>query len=331
MARRRRGAVALVGLVGLGVLLAAGQGTQALFSSTASSGGNAFGAATDLTAPSASPSLIAKTTGYSTGYIKQGGTYYVYANVSDAGSPATGTSTVTANLSTFDSGQTSVPLTAGSYSAGGVSFNYRSAALTANTPQAQGSYTFALTLTDVATNQRNQSFGVELDNTPPTGSDIQTADGNADPGEPGTGDQVIFTFSEPMEPDSILAGWTGAATTVTVRIRDGGIILGLLGDDELEIRNAGNTANLPFGTIDLNAGGYATGLLGGYAVWSNSTMTMSGSQVTVTLGTHSGLGTGEGGCCPDMQWPTQAAPTDRAGNGTSTSTVTETGADDEDF
>ena len=326
MARRHRAPAGLLVLAGLGVLLAAGQGTQALFSSTASNAGNAFGAATDLRAPTASPSLIAKTTGYSTGYIKQGGTYYVYANVTDAGSPASGTTSVAANLSTFDSGQTSVPLAAGSYSAGGMSFNYRSASLTANNPQAQGSYTYTLTLIDAATNQRNQSFGVELDNTRPTGSDIQTVNGNGDPGEPGTGDQVVFTFSEPMEPDSILAGWTGASTSVTVRITDGG----LLGDDTLQIRNAANSAALPFGTTELNAGGYVGGLLGGTANWSSSTMTMSGSQVTVTLGSHSGLSTGEGGCCPEMQWPTQAAPTDRAGNGTSTGTVTESG-NDEDF
>jgi hypothetical protein len=326
---RRRSAAALLALAGTGVLLAAGQGTQALFSSSAANPGNSFGSATDLTAPTASPSSIAKTTGYATGYIKEGGSYYVYANVTDGGSPPSGTASVTADLSSFDSGQTSVELVAGSYSAGGTSFNYRSAALTANNPQIEGSYSYALTLTDAATNDRAQSFNVQLDNTKPTGTSIATADGNGDPGQPGTGDQVIFTFSEPMEPDSILAGWTGASTTVTARIRDGGIVLGLAGDDELEIRNAANSANLPFGTIDLNAGGYSTGLLGGYTVFSNSTMTMSGSQVTITFGTQSGLGTGEGGCCPDMQWPTQSTPTDRAGNTTQTGTVTEPDADEE--
>lgn len=321
----------VVALVALGVFLAAGQGTQALFSSSAGGGGNDFAAAPDLRAPTASPSLVSKATGYSTGYIKQGATYHVYASVSDAGSPASGTATVGADVSSIDTGQTAVPLSAGSYSAGGASFNYRSAALSADTPLAAGSRGYTLTLTDAAGNQRAQTFSVEVDNTAPTGSDIQTADGNGDPGEPGTGDQVLFTFSEPIDPDSILSGWTGAATTVSVRIRDGGVILGLLGDDELEIRNAADTATLPFGTIDLNAGGYSTGLLGGYSIWSASTMAMSGSQVTVTLGTHSGLATGEGGCCPQMQWPTQASPADRAGNGTTTGTVTETGAADEDF
>lgn len=331
MASRARAAAAAAALAGAAVLMAAGQGTQALFSSTASSSGNAFSAATDLTAPSASPSVVAKTIGYATGYLKQGGTYYVYANVTDSGSPPSGTATVTADTSTFDAGQTGVPLSSGSFSAGGATFNYRSAALTANGAQAEGAYSYTLTLTDAATNQRTQSFGVQLDNTPPTGTDIQTADGDGTPGQPGAGDRVIFTFSEPMEPDSILSGWTGAATTVTARIRDGGVILGLLGDDKLEIRNAANSATLPFGTIDLKAGGYSTGLLGGYTVFSNSTMTMSGSQVTVTLGAPSGLATGQGGCCPTMQWPTQAGPTDRAGNGTSTSTVTESGPADVDF
>ena len=331
MASRASAVAVAAVLAGMGVLLAAGQGTQALFNSATSNGGNSFSSAPDLTAPSASPSLIAKTTGYATGYVKQGGSFYVYANVSDAGSPPSGTSTVTANVSGFDAGQTSVPLTSGSYSAGGTSFNYRSAALSANNPQAQGSYSYSLTLRDTATNERSQSFSVQLDNTPPTGTDVQAVDGNGSAGTPGTGDQVVFTFSEPMEPDTVLAGWTGAATTVTLRIKDGGVVLGLLGDDVLDVRNAANTANLPLGSVNLKAGGYASGLLGGFAVFSNSTMTMSGSQITVTLGTRSGLSVGDGGCCPSMQWSTQSTPTDRAGNNTTTGTVTESGAGDRDF
>lgn len=329
--RRSRRAAAAVAALGLAVALSAGQGTQALFSATASNGGSSFSAAPDLTAPNASASVAGKASGGATGYIKQGASYYVYANVTDAGSPPSGTATVTADVSSFDSGQTAVPLVAGSYTAGGVSYGYRSAALTANNPQSGGAYGYSLTLTDAATNSRTQTgFGVIVDNTPPTGSDIQATDGNGDPGEPGTGDVVTFTFSEPIEPTSILAGWSGGATSVTVRIRDGGVILGLAGDDELEIRNSANSATLPFGTIDLNAGGYASGLLGGYAVWSNSTMTMSGNSVSVTLGTHSGLGTGEGGCCPEMQWPVASTFLDRADNHASTATVTESG-NDEDF
>lgn len=322
-----RRAAAAVAVLGLAVALAAGQGTHASFSATASNDGSSFSAAPDLTAPSAGASVAGKASGGAIGYIKQGASYYVYANVTDAGSPPSGTATVTADVSSFDSGQTGVPLVAGSYAAGGVSYGYRSAALTANNPQSGGAYGYSLTLTDAATNARIQTaFSVTVDNTPPTGVDIQTADGNGDPGQPGTGDVVTFTFSEPIEPTSILAGWSGGATSVTVRIRDGG----LLGDDQLEIRNAANSATLPFGTIDLNSGGYAGGLLGGYAVWSNSTMTMSASQVTVTLGTHSGIGTGEGGCCPEMQWAVQSAFRDRADNNASTGTVTESG-NDEDF
>ena len=327
-----RAAATAVACFGLGVLVAGGsQGTHALFSSATSNPGSDFSAAPDLRHPTAAPSVVGKASGGATGYVKQGASYYVYANVSDAGSPPSGTATVSADASSFDSGQASIPLTAGSWTAGGQSFNYRSAALTANNPQSGGSYAFSLALADAAGNDGTQTgFSVTVDNTPPTGTDVQTADGNGDPGQPGTGDRVIFSFSEPVEPASVLAGWTGGATTVTVRIRDGGVILGLAGDDELEIRNAANSATLPFGTIDLNAGGYTTGLLGGYAVWSNSTMTMSGSQVTVTLGTHSGLSTGEGGCCPEMQWAVQSGFRDRADNNATTGTVTESG-NDEDF
>ncbi|MEX2196210.1 MAG: hypothetical protein WD844_13070 [Thermoleophilaceae bacterium] len=326
-----RAAVTAAACFGLGVLASAGQGTQALFSSASSNPGNAFSAAPDLTAPSAAPAVVGKASGGSTGYIKQGGSYHVYANVTDGGSPPSGTASVSADVSGFDSGQTSVPMSSGSWTAGGQSFNYRSAALTANDPQPGGSHAFSFALADVVGNARTQTgFSVMVDNTKPSGTDIQTQDGNGDSGQPGSGDRVIFSFSEPIERESILAGWTGGTATVTVRIKDGGVLLGLLGDDELEIRNAGNSATLPFGTIDLNAGGYVTGLLGGYGVWSSSTMTMSANQVTVTLGTHSGLGTGEGGCCPEMQWAVQSAFRDRADNNANTGTVTESG-NDEDF
>ena len=75
-----------------------------------------------------SAAIIGKTAGGVTGYLKQAGTYYVYAQVTDAVSSV---STVTANVSTVTTGSTAVAMTAGSYSAGGGSYNYRSALLTA--------------------------------------------------------------------------------------------------------------------------------------------------------------------------------------------------------
>ncbi len=71
-------------------------------------------------------------------YIRQGGPYYVYANVTDGGSPASGVASVTADVSSITSGQTAVMLSSGAYSSEGVSYDFRSAALTANASLTQG-------------------------------------------------------------------------------------------------------------------------------------------------------------------------------------------------
>ncbi len=51
---------------------------------------------------------------------------------------------------------------------------------------------------------------VTLDNTVPTASDIQTANNGSIVGRAETGDTITYTFSEAMDPSSILSGWTGA-------------------------------------------------------------------------------------------------------------------------
>ena len=67
--------------------------------------------------------------------------------MTDAGS---GVATVRANVSTVTTGQTAVALVAGSYSVGGVSYNYRSASVTANAVLAEGAKAYTITATDVA-------------------------------------------------------------------------------------------------------------------------------------------------------------------------------------
>src|SRR2546423_382329 len=127
-------------------LIAAAPAAFAAFTSTASAT-NTVGTAADWTAPSVSSTVIAKQTGYLAGSIKQGGTYYVYANVADSGNPASGISTVKTDESAVTSGQTNVSLTAGSYSVGGITYNYRSALQTASSPLS-GTKNYTITSTD---------------------------------------------------------------------------------------------------------------------------------------------------------------------------------------
>jgi hypothetical protein len=281
----------------------------------------------DAVAPSVASTVGSKTALYLPGYIRQGGTYYIYANVADAGGGCTpsGVSTVRTNVGSITTGQTNAALAAGSFTVGGTAYDYRTASLTANPTLAAGTYTYAITSTDVRANAQTQSgYTVVVDNTRPAGSDIQTANGGSIVGRPELGDRVTFTFSEEIDPESVLAGWTGGSTNVVVRIAQA------TGGDRLTIRNAANTAVLPFGTANLVGTGYVTATRDFGATGTASTMTQGGNAITVTLGTASGATTTQA-TAATISWPPTTTLTDRAGNTCQTTSVNESGAGDVDF
>jgi hypothetical protein len=114
---RRFAWVLLLAVPGLAV--AGVQFSAAGFTSSSTNPGSSLSAKSDWSPPAAGASVIAKTAGGPGGYIKQGGTYYVYANVTDSGNPPAGTASVTANVSSITTGQTAATLAAGSYTADG--------------------------------------------------------------------------------------------------------------------------------------------------------------------------------------------------------------------
>lgn len=279
----------------------------------------------DLVPPSVGASVIAKTTPYLPGYIRQGGTYYVYASVADGGCSPSGVASVSANVSTVTTGQTTVALASGSFSAGGVSYTHRSGSLTANAALTAGAKAYTITATDVAGNGTTQSgFSVTVDNTRPVGADVQTTNGGGTLGKPELGDGMTLTYSETLDPESVLSGWTGAATNVVVRITQNA------GGDVLTVRNAANTAQLPMGSINLTGTAYVTTTRDFGASGTSSTMIQSGSTITITLGTASGT-TGTQATTGVMAWTPTTTVTDRAGNTCMTTVATETGAADVDF
>jgi hypothetical protein len=172
----------------------------------------------DTTPPTVSAGVINKSTGDTPGSLKQGGQYYVYANGTDPGIYATGVASVTADVSTITTGTTAAPMTAGSYTVAGVSYNYRSSLLTANAVLLAGSKSFTITAKDVANNSTTQGgFSVTVDNTTPSASDIHTA--NVSGGTIGlaeTGDSMTFTFSE--RPSCRWARWTWGGRTTRARM-----------------------------------------------------------------------------------------------------------------
>jgi chitinase len=312
--------IALV--VALGLALGLGGGaTYAAFSSTTSNGSNTFAVDTDWTPPSGA-SVIARTTATVGGSIAQGSSYYVYANATDAGNPPSGVASVRADVSNITTGQTNVALTTtgGPWTIGGVSYAYRSGSLTANAVLLAGSKTYTLTLTDAHTpaNAAAQSFSVTIDNTLPSGSDIQANVGN---GIPEAGDRLVFTFSEAMDPASILSGWSGASTSVQVFVANGGCGA----NDSATVQDSAGGAGVHLGTVCVGD------VVNGNRTFGASTMLLSagGSTVTVTLGGAPG-GT-KAAANTTLVWTPSALATDVAGNACSVVPVTESGALDTDF
>jgi hypothetical protein len=275
-------------------------------------------AVADFLAPTAGASVIAKSQGGVAGFIKAEGTYYVYADVTESGNPASGIASVKADVSSITSKQTAASLVAGSYTVGGVSYDYRSAQLTADSGLKAGSKSYTLALADSAGNSRTQSFSVTVDNGPFAGSAFAT--GNVAGGTSGKaekGDTVTFTFNKAPEPGSVVSGWTGSsATTVTVVIEDAV-------SDILKVNVAGSAV---LGSVNLN-GDYTN--TGKTATFSSSTMTLSGSTLTIVLGSEpAGNAKAETGKSKPV-WTPSASVFDQAWNACSTTNVN--GADAKQF
>lgn len=333
---RSRPALAL--LVLALVAIATTSATGATFAGQTASTGNRVSAAPDFRAPSASASLVVKsqTPGSATGHIRQGGSYRVYADVTDTGNPASGTAAVTADVSLFSAGITAAPLSAGSYSVGGVTYSHRSAVLVADDPVAEGAKSFTLGLTDAAANSATAAgFSVIVDNAAPSATDIQTTSGGT-AGTPSDGDRMIYTYSEPIDADTIMSGWNGASADVDVTVVDGGG--GLLGlgpdDDVFTVKPDGAGTDLPL-TVGLGSPDYAWGGLAllrstCHATFNSSTMAMSANTITVTLGGSAGCPKNEGSSAT-LTYVPSAGATDWAGNALPTTARTELGGADRDF
>jgi predicted ribosomally synthesized peptide with SipW-like signal peptide len=332
--RRLRAVVAVLALAGLVSALTGV--TLASFSAQTESAG-AVTAADDFLPPTVGATVIAKGAGGVPGFVRRSGTYHVYANVTDVGNPASGVQSVTADVSSLTGGATGVALSAGSWTVGAVTYSHRSAQLTVDAGVSEGTKPYTIATMDNDGNSGTAPGSVVVDNTAPAGADVQTANsGGGTVGRPELGDTLTFTFSEEVEPESILAGWTGGPTDVVVRLRNGGV-LGLLGNpDDAEVFDADDATRLPLGTVGLGRQDYVLGLFGGEllrfgATGTPSTMVKSGNSVTITLGTASGgpaqLALGNG----TMTWTPSATATDRAGNPGSTAPASESGAGDREF
>jgi hypothetical protein len=325
-------------LAAAGLIVSVGS-TAAAFRSPADSPGNSVTAAPDFRAPAVTASALGKSQGGATGFVKKAGAYFIYANVNDSGNPASGTASVTANVTSL-TGASAVVLSPGSFVAGGQSYNHRSAQQTAGSGLTEGAVSYSIATADNASNSATTVWPATIDNTAPFGADVQatnTSGGTA--GKAEQGDTLALTYSEPIEPESILAGWNGSATNVVVRVTTGIALLGgLLGqDDGLQVFDAANTTALPLGAIDLKQPYVAktalllSGTMTFGASGASSTMSISGGAVTIVLGTRAGNNALTVATPGTMAWGPSATPYDRAANATSGVTANESGGADVEF
>jgi hypothetical protein len=108
---------------------------------------------------------------------------------------------------------------------------------------------------------------------------VQATDGGGTVGLAETGDVVTFTCAGTVNPGLILSGWNGSATGVTVRIAGNGP------NDVLDVHNASDDSALAgLGSVDLH-GNHANGTSMDF---TGSQMTLSGTTVTIVLGTPVG-------------------------------------------
>ena len=133
-----------------------------------------FSAVVDNTGPSVS-AVVAATTGTSPpGFVEQGGTYRVFANVTDLPAGAgdasgVNASSITANVANVTAGQTAAALSACGTCGPGSAYEYQSAQLTASTPLSEGSKSYSVFAgDDLGTTGASSGASLQVDNAAPT-------------------------------------------------------------------------------------------------------------------------------------------------------------------
>ena len=127
----------------------------------------------------------------------------------------------------FSNGGATVTMEAGAFAEQGVPYNHRSTLRNSMNGMANGIRTYTITMSDVAVpvhTQTQTGFTVTIDNTTPVPvqwTAVNKAGGIA--GRAEQGDIVTYTWSEPIDPESLVPGWNGGSpTVVTARLSRGG-------------------------------------------------------------------------------------------------------------
>ena len=313
-----------------------------------------FSVNVDNTAPGAS-GVILKGEGGKASFIRQGSltygarasSYRISANATDTGTTPAGVQSIEADVANVTTGETAVALPADAHTADGTTYALRSASLTPNTTLAEGSKTWTLKPTDGAGNAPATppaGTAVTVDNVSPIPDAIATTSGGgASAGVPAANDTLQITTvkqgapttGDPLDPDTIVAGWTAAASFSGTATMTGAESLTFKDD-----KNTAPTADDVLSSLGpvTNSKDYVDGDLTfgppGSAARSTLALNFTSGLLTMTLGTRTGTPRTATAATSTLTWTPGTGLWDRAGNplaGLTGGTYTETGTADRDW
>jgi hypothetical protein len=158
-----------------------------------------------------------------------------------------------------------------------------------------------------------------IDNTPPAAAAVEAVNAGGTTGRLNAGDWLRLTWTEPIAPASVLAGWDGSPLPIRVELQD------VAGSDRLTVWNGTTRLNLTnTGGLRLNANFVATDAS------FDATLTRSGAAFTITLGTRLS-GTLATAAPANIRWTPSNLATDLAGNPANTTAFDEPNPADVDF
>ncbi len=198
-------------------------------------------------------------------------------------------------------------------------------ASTTGTTGANTNNTIALKLTSVGTIADPTGNGLSAtapvtgqaftyDTTGPTAVSIASAP-NPQDGKPDSGDQIVYTYSEQMTATSILAGWSGSSTAVTVHF-----------DTGCGSNNCLTVTGVNLGSLDLGTSGYVSNHGSRFDVSGTMVMTTNGSNQSVVTVTLTGSNSNQVTTNTTWVWTPSSSASDLAGNAASATPVTESAA-----
>lgn len=201
-----------------------------------------------------------------------------------------------------------------------------------------GLYDFRATLVDGAgkTTVSSTVAARRVDNTPLKAYDVQATNGGARAGRLDTGDKLTLTYTDLVTPTSVLAGWNGASTAVSLRLRDGNAVTPAVGgsNDTVDVLNGSSVLNL--GSVNLKGNFIKNNKSAVFAATMvASTTTVNGSTatvITVTVGALTSGGSLRTSTSSQASvWTPSVAALDTNSRPCSAAPATELGTVDKDF